>query len=240
MSQTSSNKKWYKKWWGITALVFLGVFLVFVNAFAFQVLYYYKKIKSGEIVLPQITKGTLVVRTSHKYFNSQEADDPYLGNPDAKHTIVLFSDFECPNSKKAATVVREIGELYKDKIKIIFRDFPLSEIHPNARLAANAANCSHEQGKFWAMHDKIFQNQDDISFSKLTLYAAQIGLNVEKFKECLSSEKYNLEITKDILDGTASGVSGTPTWFIDGEKVEGAIPLEAFQKIINYLLASED
>jgi predicted DsbA family dithiol-disulfide isomerase len=72
------------------------------------------------------------------------------------------------------------------------------------------------------------------------LYAAQIGLNVEKFKECLSSEKYNLEITKDILDGTASGVSGTPTWFIDGEKVEGAIPLEAFQKIINYLLASED
>jgi protein-disulfide isomerase len=231
------TKKWYHKWWGIFiigALIFLGIFSF---AFAFQVNYFYKKIKSGELPSSRFTKTD--ISTSNPQASlalTSSEDSPFLGNPDAKLVIVEFSDFECPNSKEASPIVRELADLYKDNVKFVFRNFPLSEIHQDAILAAEAGDCADEQGKFWAMHDKMFQNQDKLTSDDLKFYAIQIGLDEKKFNDCLDSKKYQMKVTKDLLDGTAAGVSGTPTWFIESEKVEGVIPLDAFKKIIDYIL----
>lgn len=233
-------KKWYHKWWGILIIGFFIFLGTFGFAFAFQVNYFYKKIKSGELPSSQFTKTSISTQNPKTALAfTSDKDDPFLGNPDAKLVITEFSDFECSNSKDAFPIVRELANLYKDKIKFIFRDFPLSEIHPNAFSAAEAGACANEQGKFWAMHDKMFQNQGKLTSDDLKFYAIQIGLDEKKFNDCLDSRKYQIEVTKDLIDGTAAGVSGTPTWFIESEKVEGVIPLESFKKIIDYILTNE-
>lgn len=230
-------KKWYNKLWGILIIGLLVLFGILGSAFAFQVRYLYKKIKSGEIPINQFTKADLPEGKSNTAFTFTSADDdPFLGNPDAKLTIMVFSDFECPNSKISAPILRELAKLYKDKVKFVFRDFPLSEIHQNAFLAAEAGACANEQGKFWAMHDKMFQNQEKLTLNDLKFYAIQIGLNEKNFNDCLDSKKYQMEVTKDLIDGAAAGVRGTPTWIIASEKVEGVIQLETFKKIIDYIL----
>ncbi len=231
------SKKWYNKWWGILIISLLFLFGVFGSAFAFQVYHLYKKIKSGEIPINQFTEAKISSKNPNRElaFTSSE-DDPFLGAPEAKLVIMVFSDFECPNSKAASPIIRELAEIYKNQIKFVFRDFPLSEIHPNAFLAAEAGGCANEQGKFWAMHDKMFQNQEKLTLNDLKFYAVQIGLDEKKFNECLASRKYQMEVTKDMIDGAAAGVKGTPTWFIESEKVEGVIPLETFKKIIDYIL----
>lgn len=237
MTTEQKIKKWYNKWWGILIIGFLVLFGILSSAFAFQVHYFYKKIKSGETPINQFTKTNLPKGKSNAAFAFTSAnDDPFLGSPEAKLVIMLFSDFECPNSKISAPILRELAELYKDKVKFIFRDFPLSEIHQNAFLAAEAGACANEQGKFWAMHDKMFQNQEKLTLNDLKFYAIQIGLDEKKFNDCLDSRKYQMEVTKDLIDGAAAGVRGTPTWIIENEKVEGVIPFENFKKIIDYIL----
>lgn len=231
-------RKWYHKWWGICLIGFLALFSIFGSALAFQIHFFYKKIKSGELPISRFTPTTIAANNpkTDLAFSSADDDDPYLGSPDAPLTITVFSDFECPNSKAAFPILRQLADLYRDKVKFIFRDFPLAEIHPNAFLAAEAGACAHEQGKFWPMHDKMFQNQDKLTVDDLKFYAIQIGLDEKKFNDCLDSRKYQIEVTKDLIDGTAAGVRGTPTWFIGNEKVEGVIPLESFKKIIDYIL----
>jgi len=172
-------------------------------------------------------------------------DDPALGQPDAPVVIVEFSDYQCPFCKRfAEQTLPQIKEKYIDtgKVKLIFRDFPLSSIHPNAELAAEAAQCAHEQGKFWEMHDRIFQGQFEWSKSSepeldFKEYAKEIGLDVEKFTECLESERYKEEIQKDLRDGISYGVRGTPTFFINGLRVRGAQPFSVFQQVIEAELA---
>lgn len=172
-----------------------------------------------------------------------EDDDAVLGKVDAPVTIIEFSDYECPFCEKFFTeTYPQLKKDYVDtgKVKIVFRDFPLS-FHPNAQKAAEAAECAGEQGgntAYFKMHDKLFQNQNDLSVNSLKKYAKEIGLDTAKFNSCLDSGKMASEIQKDESDGQAAGVSGTPAFFINGKLLEGAQPYSAFKKVIDEELAN--
>lgn len=174
-------------------------------------------------------------------------DDPVLGDHNAPVTIVEFSDYECSFCARfAKETLSKIKEKYINtgKVKLVYRDFPL-DFHPNAMPAAIAANCAGEQGKYFGMHDAIFVNQTAVS--DLVSIASKVpGLDMAKFKECLSEGKYTGEVSKDIMDGRAIGVMGTPTFVIGktrpdgtvtGKIIPGALPYNAFVLEIEALLA---
>jgi len=175
-------------------------------------------------------------------------NDPIIGNPDAEITIIEFSDFQCPFCARFHTqTLPSILEEYIDqgKVKLVFRDFPIQSIHPNALPASVAAECANEQGKFREMHDILFENQNEWNrvetVDAMTLfsqYASKMQLEQEIFDSCLTNGKYIEEIKKDLDDGRIYGVSGTPGFFIGNDKVgyvelKGAQPFESFKKIID-------
>lgn len=163
-------------------------------------------------------------------------DDPSIGPMTAAVTIVEFSDFECPFCKQAFPIIRELMATYGDRVRYIYRDFPVSEIHDNAEKAAEAGACANAQGKFWALHDKIFQYAPQITVPDLKNYARASGVDMSLFTTCLDSGQFANEVQQDYSDGVALGVRGTPTWFINGKKVEGIIPGETFLTLIETLL----
>lgn len=164
--------------------------------------------------------------------------DPFLGNPDAPVTIVEFSDFQCPFCGRFfKTVLPEIIEKYvkTGKVKFVYRDFAF--LGEESQWAAEAAECAHAQGKFWQYHDYLFNNQrgeNQGAFSKVNLkrFAQTVGLDTAEFNGCLDLEKYKDEVQKDSSDGRTLGVSGTPTTFINGTAIVGALPYEEFEKAI--------
>ncbi len=161
-------------------------------------------------------------------------DDPVKGNKDAPVAIIEFSDFECPFCTRFyEQTLPSIEENYikTGKVKLVYRDFPLS-FHQNAQKAAEAAECADEQGRFWEIHDKIFENGVSGGVNQLKQYAKDTGLNTAQFNECLDSGKMASEVQKDFNDGQGYGVSGTPAFFINGIEVVGAQPFSVFQQII--------
>lgn len=165
-------------------------------------------------------------------------DDAVLGNANAPVTIIEFSDFECPFCGKFYTeTLPSIKENYIDigKVKLVFRDFPLP-FHPDAQKAAEAAECAGEQNKYWEMHDKIFENQNALSVANLKQYAKGMGLDSAQFNACLDSGKMASEVQKDLADGQGYGVSGTPTFFINGIELVGAQPYSVFDQLIKQAL----
>ena len=165
-------------------------------------------------------------------------DDSMLGNKDAKVAIIEFSDYQCPYCKRFHTEAFE--QLKKDyidtgRVSFVYRDFPLS-FHQNAQKASESAECADEQGKFWEMHNAIFENQDNIAVSDLKKYAKDLGLDTNKFNDCMDLGRMEKEVKKDFADGSAAGVTGTPTFFINGKMLVGAQPYSAFKQIIDPLL----
>ena len=169
-------------------------------------------------------------------------DDAFIGNEKAKVTVVEFSDFQCPFCRSFwSGAYQQIKKEYIDtgKIKFVYRDYPLP-FHPASQVSAEASECAHEQGKFWEMHDKIFgeqakQGTGTVTYGtpELKKWASQIGLNSAQFNQCLDSRKYKSEVEKDLADGSAYGVSGTPTLFINGQIIVGAQPFSAFKAVID-------
>ena len=172
------------------------------------------------------------------------SDDPVEGNANAPVTIVEFSDFQCPFCESFYT--NSLLQIRKDyietgKAKLIYRDFPLS-FHPHAQKSAEAAECANLQGKYWGMHDKLFENQSALDnssdyISDLKRYAVDLGLNATEFNSCLDNGDTASEIQADLSDGSNAGVSGTPTFFINGQKIVGAQPYSAFKAAIDAALA---
>ncbi len=169
-------------------------------------------------------------------------DDPVKGDKNAKVTLVEFSDFQCPFCERFySEAYKSIVKDYVDtgKVKIVFRDYPLS-FHPNAQISAEAAECADEQGKFWEFHDLLFTKQNDWANltndqakGKFGEYAGTVGLNVSNFNSCVNSGKYTEEVKKDEADGNKYGVTGTPTIFINGMKLVGAQPYSEFKQVID-------
>ncbi len=167
-------------------------------------------------------------------------DDAVLGDPNAPVTIVEFSDFQCPFCGKFFDeTFPQIKKKYIDtgKVKLVYRDFPLG-IHEMAQTYAEAAECAHEQGKFWEMHDKIFGEQKNgvATVDDLKKWARGFGVKEDQFNTCLDTKKYAEEVTKDLKDGEAVGVQGTPSFFINGKLVVGAVPFSVLEKEIEAAL----
>jgi protein-disulfide isomerase len=153
-------------------------------------------------------------------------------------TIIEFSDYQCPFCQRAENVVDEVMKAYGSKVRLVFRDYPLP-MHPQARPAAEAANCAHAQGKFWEYHAKLFANQAALGDDKLKEYAKELGLDAPKFEKCLADKPFKDAIDKDIADGGKVGVNGTPAFFINGRVLSGAQPFEKFKEVIDEELSAK-
>ncbi len=169
-------------------------------------------------------------------------DDPQLGAADAKVTIIEFADYQCPVCRAFwRDTLPRIKKEYVDtgKVRIVFRDFPIQEIHPEATAAAIASECADDQGKFFEFHDKVFREQDRrgrdvVRFraTDLKRWGADIGLDAAAFNECVDAERHKAEVAKDHQNGADVGINGTPIFFINGRVVAGAQPFAAFQRVI--------
>jgi protein-disulfide isomerase len=149
-------------------------------------------------------------------------DDWIRGNKNAKVTLVEFSDFQCPYCSQFNPTVEQVRKDYPDTVRIVFKHYPLTSIHPMAQKAAEAAECAGAQNKFWEMHDKLFTNQTSLSLENYKTWAKDLGLNQSKFNTCLDESTTAAKVAADQKYGDSVGVSGTPTSFVNGYAVQGA------------------
>ncbi len=162
---------------------------------------------------------------------------PFKGGEKAAVTIVEFSDFHCPFCRRVIPTLAQLESRYGEKIKLVFRDFPIENLHPGATKAHEAARCANEQGKFWPYHDKLFAGPPSSSPEVFKGLAKEVGLDPVTFETCLGSGKYQAAIKQDIEEGNRVGVGGTPAFFVNGRLITGAQPLEAFARVIDDELA---
>src|SRR2546426_949588 len=165
-------------------------------------------------------------------------DSHATGSPNAAVTIVEWGDLECPSCGLEQTTVRELRQKYGDRIRFVFRHFPLTSLHPQAEKAAEASECAAEQGRFWEALDKIYAEQNDLSEPALMRDAADLGLDQGRFKECLESGATATRVRRDVEDARALHVDRTPTFFINDRVMTGQIPLEQFSQVIDLELRS--
>jgi len=182
------------------------------------------KARSGANVKVMLDPPRYVVPTT--------AEDPVRGNAAAPVTIIEFSDYQCPFCSRVNPTLARIRETYGDRVKIVFKDYPLPN-HPQAPKAAEAARCAGEQNKYWEMHDAMFANQRALEVPSLKLTARAIGLNGTAFDQCLDSGKWQATIRAGSALGDEMGVNSTPTLYVNGRVVLGAMPFENFKVIID-------
>lgn len=186
-----------------------------------------------------IAADPVVAEPAMEYEAPTIDDDVVLGEEDAPVTIIEFGDFECPFCKRLHD---EAGVQLRDeyiktgKVKMVYRDYPLS-FHPSAQPAAEAAECAGEQGKYWQYHDELFTRQATLAGLDYVKLAGELGLDTATFKTCVDTHKYADEIAKDMADGNAAGVDGTPATFINGKLVSGAVPYATIKAAIEEALA---
>lgn len=144
--------------------------------------------------------------------------DHIRGNLNAPVTLLEYGDYECPYCGQAYPIVKSILKDMGDDLRFVFRNFPLTQIHPHAYSAAMAAEAADYQGRFWEMHDTLFENQHSLELDNLIDYAGMIGLDIEKFVNDMGKPDIEQRIHEDFISGLRSGVNGTPTFFINGER----------------------
>jgi len=148
--------------------------------------------------------------------------DHAQGPADAPVTLVEYGDYECPHCGRAYPIVKAVQRRLGPKLRFVFRNFPLTSSHPNAAHAAEAAEAAGAQGRFWEMHDALFEHQTALDDESLARYAAAIGLDRARFERELASGTYEARVREDFASGVRSGVNGTPTFFIDGRRYDGS------------------
>lgn len=234
--QTSENKPSGDKY-----KLFLPISIIVAAVVISGAILYNKTITSKTAGAPSGQNNNAPVKSAGPVDVSVD-DDAVLGKNDAPVTIIEFSDFQCPFCRSFwKNALAQIIKEYIDtgKAKLVFRDYPLS-FHPMGVPSAEAAECAKEQGKFWEMHDIMFEEQEKLgegtvqyTVDDLKKWAAKIGVNTTQFNNCVDSEKYKAEIEKDAADGGAAGVTGTPAIFINGRLIAGAQPFSVFKTVID-------
>lgn len=160
------------------------------------------------------------------------ANAPTKGPANAPVTIVEWSDFQCPFCSRVVPTMKEVEKKYGDKVRIAFRQYPLP-MHPQAQKAAEASLCANDQGKFWEMHDAMFEKQGELAVDQLKQRATELALNADQFNQCLDSGKYAAQVKADMDAGSAAGVSGTPAIFVNGRALPGAVPFDQIAVVID-------
>ncbi len=180
--------------------------------------------------LPEELRSRQFARTAEAIVDLAAPVDPerdhIRGSDDAPVTLVEYGDFECPNCGQAEPVVRELLSEFGTDLRYVFRHLPLADVHPRAQLAAEAAEAAADQGAFWPMHDLLFEHQDALEPKHLISYAGQLELDVDRFTEQLRRHQHAGRIASDVDDADLSGVSGTPTFFVNGLRHQGAYDIE--------------
>lgn len=171
-------------------------------------------------------------------FNITDADH-LRGSKDAPVVLVEFSDFQCPYCSRHHDTMKQIKDAYGDQVAWVWKQFPLTGLHPFAQKAAEASECASEQGKFWEYADKLMENQANLSTDLFGKLASELKLDTAKFNTCLSSDKYLAKVQADETEGTTKGVEGTPATFVNGELISGAIPFDSFKSVIDQALGAK-
>ena len=154
-------------------------------------------------------------------------DDHVQGPSSAPATLVEYGDYECPYCGAAYPIVKEIQRRLGNRLRFAFRNFPLSTVHPHAEHAAEAAEAAGAQGKFWEMHDYLYEHQTALGDRQLEAHATAVGLNVEEWVAAMETQAHAERVRADFMSGVRSGVNGTPTFFINGRRHDGAYDVEA-------------
>jgi protein-disulfide isomerase len=234
----SINKKWYKKWWAIIIFIFLGIvssLFILVSIFIIR--------EARDFQGPNTADMSNLENQIIYFVNNQEKHKSPEGNHSLnfstgtntpKLTIVEFSSFSCPRSKSSFSKIRQLSLKYQDEVKLVFRHYPTDE---DSFFLSHVSYCAGEQGAFWPMHDKLFQNQGNFYEENIYRFVKQIGLDTNLFSKCMEENKYEDEIKNDIIDGERLGVEGTPTWFFNGRKLSGDMPEEILEGIILKLIS---
>jgi protein-disulfide isomerase len=225
--------------------LFLGIALTAVLAlvFAFNSLMGGKfPVAVGAGAVAQPSQPTQPNQPAPNYGPVKELDakvDHVLGKANAKITMIEYSDFQCPYCSRHLPTIKQIMAQYPNDVKLVYRHYPLSQIHPNAQKAAEASECVAKIGgndKFWQMHDKLFENQATLGTDTYKRLAGEVGVDVAKFTTCLDSGEMAGRVAQDVTSGNDAGVSGTPATFVNGTMLEGAQPVTAFQAEISRIL----
>jgi len=152
--------------------------------------------------------------------------DHVQGPPDAAVTLLEYGDYECPFCGAAYPIVKQVQETMGERLRFVFRNFPITTAHPHAEQAAEAAEAAAAQGQFWPMHDLLYENQRHLETDDLIAYASRLGLDVPRFQRELAHHVHAARVREDFMSGVRSGVNGTPTFYIDGERYEGSYDAE--------------
>jgi protein-disulfide isomerase len=185
-------------------------------------------------LLDRLKKEQQIVRSIKPLrFNISTAGRPASGPANAPVTMVVFSDFECPYCREFSSTIREIKKQYGDKVRLVFRQFPLKAIHPDAQKAAEAALCADRQKKFWEMHDLLFKDQSSLSVDNLKSKAKELGLDTAAFNACLEEGATAALIHEDLVAAFSAGVDGTPSTFVNGRFINGNAPIEEIAAAID-------
>lgn len=245
----TKNFRWYQTAWGV-ALIGLGALvLVSSTVFGFLTARYWVQIRKGEgknlqqKIYGGFDRSVKEIEDNSKVNRKElEAGDrPFLGNPNAPITVVAFFDYKCPNSKAAVPIIQKLVDRYGYKVKIIIKNFPGESIHPGAAQLAQIAQCAYKQDqyKFWELYNLFFEKQDQLSAplsdNEISILVGQAGFNSDKINQCLEDGKSEVEVNKDYAQAFNAGVSGTPTFFVNGDRVEGVVPLDTWEGFVkNY------
>lgn len=223
-------KPWYKKWWGISIIIVLILTFVLLSLCSLYVINQVRRIVSGQT-------ETMTEQERQNYLKAISGDGTnyYLGSTSPQAVMIEFGDFACPYCKESSPIISKLAVEYKDKIKVVWRDYLRNS---DSIDLAMTGRCAGEQGKFWEMHDLLFQNQDSLTTadnsrqSKLIALAGALKLDTEKFTDCLTNKKYLTQIKKDYEDGNKLEIVGTPTWFVNNYQFSGALSEQKFRELI--------
>lgn len=220
------------------------VLTILVGAFAWQVSVYYRSIRAGEpnplkrdrirFSIDRALADRAVRESQNRAPVLDDSRAPYTGSERPIVTIVEFLDYGCPFCQASFEPIRELVTERKEEIRLVIRDFPVDALHPGATRAATAARCAADQGRFWAYHDKLFLlKQDQFQDEELFRLAREVGLEDKDFRGCMEDGDALKRVQADLEAGLKAGVEGTPTFFFNGVKIEGAVDRETLNLLVD-------
>ncbi|MBT5337772.1 thioredoxin domain-containing protein [Candidatus Falkowbacteria bacterium] len=220
------DKSWYKRWWAITIFIVFGLLIFLSPLYLFQFYQSYQEVKLGTFISEK------ALAEESPYVMSHMIDDmsPSIGNPLAKIQIVEFGDFNCSRCLMTVPIVKKIINKYGDKVNFYWRNYPV--ISASSVDLAKGAICANQQDKFWEYHDLMFQNQGKVNANNLAEYVLSLNFDIIKFNNCMEHNLTLAQARKDYFAAQEGQIIGTPTFFINGFKLQGVIPMETWDKVI--------
>ncbi len=194
--------------------------------------------RNDQALLTSLRSGAIPgLHDSERSYDIALGASPAAGSPGAPVTIVQFLDFQCPFSRSALGVIDEVRAAYGENVRLVIKQFPLVQLHRDARIAAKAALAAHRQGKYWEMHERLFEHQHELGYESLIEHAAAIGLDVTRFESDMAAAELEAELRADIAAGRKARVMGTPSFFVNGVRV-ATRTFDTFKTMIDDVLAA--